>query len=171
MYKGKFEAKKKEASDYAVFLKEEKEIRFKDSKGFEHLRKEVELLNTGKSLSGDPEWKALVSEVKGLKAKLVLAASKTTITSEYHLRIRDTLIADTIKCKTFKNKHIDFSSCGDSVDILTKDSISQVMYGGKRSKKFLFLRVGPRIVETEIINYNPYSTIKYNRSVIIKSKK
>lgn len=170
-YKEKFESKAIEAGDYKVFLKEERELRFKDSRGYEHLRKEVEAIGNGNSLKGSPEWMELIGEIKGLKAKNVLAASKTTIKSEYFVSVRDSIVNDTLSCYNYEDKFLVFNGCDGKFNISTTDSISQVIYKGKRANKFLFFRVGPRVVESEIISYNPHSKVTYQKNVIVKKKK
>lgn len=175
-FKEKFESKKIEAADYAIFLKQEKEERFKDKAGYEHLRKEVEAIGDATSLKNSPEWMALISEVKGLKAKNVLVGNQISMKSEYFVNttIKDSIINDTvhIKCiKPYKDKFISLSGCDGNFSIVSSDSISQIVYNGKRTKKFLFFRVGPRSVESELINYNPNSTFTYNKIVVIKKKK
>lgn len=176
-YKEKFESKKIEASDYSALLKEEKEARFRDSKGLEHLRKEVEAIGNSRSLSKDPEWNKLIEEVKGLKAKHVLSASKVSISSEHYI---NTTIKDSIRFKDsvlikcivpYKDEFVSLSGCEGAFRIETKDSISQVIYQGKRTKRFLFIRYGPRSVDSELINYNPNSKINYHRSVILQKRK
>jgi hypothetical protein len=175
VYKEWGEAQSNRADDMSTFLKEERELRFRDSKGVEHLRKEVESLNSGKSLKSDPEWRSLLKDVKDIKSGRIIGIGKTSTLSEYRINtfVRDTIVNDTIKTRcieSFKNEWISLSGCDGDFLVKTKDSLSYVIYKGKRTKKILFFRVGPRSVESEIVNYNPNTTIKYDRRAVIKNK-
>lgn len=174
-YKEKLESKSIEANDYKVFLKEEKEARSRDKNGFEHLQKQVEAIGSGANLKNSPEWMALISEVKGLKASRVLSASKTSLESTYFIKttVRDSIHRDTlqVECNNYQDDFITLKGCGGEFYISTKDSISQIVYQGKRIKKFLFFRVGARSVQSELTNHNPYSTFTYSKTVIVKKKK
>lgn len=176
VYKEWGEAMRDQSEDMKELLKEEKESRFRDGKGVEHLTKQVEELNSGKSLRNDPEWSALLKDVKDIKASRIIGAGKTSTSSEYRIDtfIKDSTVNDTVKIKcleSYKNEWISLSGCDGEFTVETKDSLSYVIYKGKRVKKFLFFRVGPRSVESEILNYNPNTTIKYDRRAVIKNKK
>ncbi len=161
-----------EASDYSVLLsKKDSGIKFKDKQGNEHLRKEAEVLNNGYSLKKDPEFQALLSLVKGIKPGNVVSASKTSITSEYHIKttIRDSTINDTIKiCRDYDSKFLSVHGCGDSLNVTSRDSIGMVIY--TQRKKILFLRIGKKKYESELINFNPASTFTYSRNVVVKKR-
>lgn len=175
VYKQYGEAQSQKAHDYKELLSSEREKRYRTREGIEHLKKQVEELNSGKSLKQDPEWNALLKDVKDIKASRIVAASKTTVSSEYHVNtvIKDSVINDTVKIsclQPYKDDWVSLSGCDGDFAVKTKDSISSVIYEGKRKTKILFFRVGKRELESEVINYNPHSTIKYDRRVIIKKK-
>lgn len=159
------------ASDYNEFLKQEKEERFKDKQGYEHLKKEVEVIKNGKSLKNDPEWNELLKKIDGLKPKNVVSASVIGSKSEYFINIRDSVKIDSIgvRCYDYDSPFLSLHGCEDSLKIAESDSIASVLYDQR--KKLLFLRIGKLRCEQKIINFNPNSTIKYSRTVVVQKKK
>lgn len=90
------------------------------------------------------------------------------------ITLKDSIIFDTVKVSRidYKNRWYDVTGMirGDSVnlDIESRDRLTVINYLGKRSRRFLFVRFGPRYPETVIRNENPNNKIIIEKSVFMK---
>jgi hypothetical protein len=152
--------------------KNNKAVIFTDKSGNEHLKEEPAIISDHRTLKDDPEFMELISLVKGLKTKNVESISSTGIHSEYHIEttLRDSTVHDTVRheCLNYDNKFISAHGCDGKYDFKTNDSIAELVYWQR--KKILFLKIGKKKYEREIINFNPNSHFSYSREVIFKKR-
>jgi hypothetical protein len=121
-----------------------------------------------------PEIKDQLKEIK-IKIKNVetIQNINTTTTNHINTTLRDSVINDSIKVKvaTYNDEWIKFSliNINDSIstNITTRDSLFIVLHKDPRNL-FQFLRGEPKNVRSTIKNYNPNSTITYNRLIKIE---
>lgn len=125
----------------------------------------------------------LVKRVKELGIKLKRLESTTSVSTQSTYNFtpvrKDSIIyipgKDSIihlKCLEYKDSWTDFIGCYDDNDIprvsmITHDSIDII--GHIVPKNIWFIKYGVKSVNSEVINYNPYSEIKYAK--VIKLKK
>ena len=125
----------------------------------------------------------LVARVKELGIKVKRLESVTSVSTQanydftptkkdsiIYLPGKDSIIY--LKCLEYKDAWIDFVGCYDKnniprVSMTTNDSID--IFGHVVPKRFWFIKYGVKSINSEVINYNPYSEIKYSK--VIKLKK
>lgn len=121
----------------------------------------------------------ILDEIQNLKIKRqrVDHYSETVITHEKHIatKLRDSVVYDTVKVKVFTYKDPFYDVSGkihnDSInmDIQSTDTITQVVYKGKRRNPWLWV-ISRRNLEQVISSKNPNSTIVYSQSIKIAKK-
>lgn len=114
----------------------------------------------------------------GVRIRNVESAQKTISDYSFIFRpttdsvYRDTIVINKISyisrdCESYDDKWTHYLRCikdGKSiVEFKTHDEIDIVTYLGKRTKKFAFVRYGPRELLNSVVNKNPNGTIDYNK--------
>ncbi len=118
----------------------------------------------------------ILSEIKSLKiaSKQVNHYSETVIHQEKEIiqELRDSIVLDTIRMKAFDYHDTFYDVSGDIRDdsirmnIISRDSIIQVVYEGKRRKPWLWI-LSKRQLEQVIQCKNPNASIHYSKSIQI----
>lgn len=122
----------------------------------------------------------LTGTVEGLKLKVkrLQSVSGTGSETRYDIKaavrdslvVRDSLIVDTLKCITYKDTWLTFSSCSEgdqfSASIESRDTLITVVH--RIPRKFWFIRWGTKAVRQEVISRNPHSRITYTKYIELK---
>jgi hypothetical protein len=121
----------------------------------------------------------VLDEIRNLniKPKHVTQYSETVVKQEKEIviKLRDSLICDTIHARVFSYQDSFYKvkgiAVGDSqkVHISSLDSLVQVVYKGKRIRPWLWV-FSRRKMEQVITSKNPNSKIMYNRTIQIVKK-
>lgn len=115
------------------------------------------------------EQKVLLKEL-GLKVKSIQSAQVTATEANYTIPMPakpDTIRErDTVQAPYYYNDGwIEAQAVGDSLEIRTNDSLT-VFVSKIYRHKFLWWRWGTKGYDVHIVNHNPHSKIKYNKTVI-----
>lgn len=126
----------------------------------------------------------LVGTCKDLnvKVKRLQSASTSATETKYNIQtilhdsivIRDSLIIDTMKCISYEDTWLTFSSCtmdGINFDTKIKSRDTLVTLVHRVPRRFLFFRWGYKAIRQEVISKNPNSTIIYTEYIEAKKKK
>lgn len=114
-----------------------------------------------------------------IKVKRLQSASTSATSTKYDiktvlrdsLRVRDSLIMDTIKCITYADAWLTFSACtANGIDfdakIQSRDTLITIVH--RVPRKFLFFRWGTKAIRQEVFSRNPHSNIVYTKYIELK---
>lgn len=120
----------------------------------------------------------VIEDIRALNIRPALVNNYTTAaastTAQIVTTLKDSIIFDTVRVSRidYKSKWFDISGMirGEvaTLEAHSRDSINVINYQGKRTRRLLFIRVGPRSNETVIVSKNPGSTISIEKSIFIK---
>ncbi len=148
---------------------------FKDLNGAQAVRIQALTLTAAELRRVVP---SIVADLKSLSIKPAqvnnYTAAGITTTQQIRTTLKDSIIFDTVRVSRidYRDKwyNLEGTIRGDSVnlDIESWDRITVINYLGKRSRRFMFVRFGPRYPETVIKNENPNNRIIIEKSVFMK---
>jgi hypothetical protein len=124
-------------------------------------------------------YPALLQEIKQLRIKpqRLVQATQTTVHTEaqIHTTLRDSIVYDTTPVRLFEYHdpyvHIQGMAIEDTqfLQVVTRDTLVQALYRGKRPKPLLWI-FSRRRIEQRIALKNPNAHLEYPQTVLIKSR-
>jgi hypothetical protein len=161
------------AEDYKEQVMDQKQIRIVDKKGVEHLQTSVVEINNSKNLAQNKTVQELIKEVASLKRLVSVSSTGINSVTTIYTLLKDsvTIHNDTVKCIKWSDGYTELNGCfSDSIPLksIYRDSVDCIVFKGKREKKFLFFRYGPRELTTDVKCRNPNAKISSNTTVIVK---
>jgi hypothetical protein len=170
---GQLERQTIKAEDYKEQLTDQKQVRIVDDQGRQHLQTSAVEISNSKNLAQNKTVQELIKEVASLKRLVSVSSTGINSVTTIYTLLKDsvTIHKDTIKCLKWSDGYTELNGCfSDSIPLVStyRDSVDCVVFKGKRVKKFLFIRYGPRELTTDVKCRNPNAKISSNLTVIVK---